>query len=526
MRPRYAPALLLLVAVLGLAACTDQSESPPVTASPTPTPTQTTTTATAEPPQSFTGAWTDVTATAIGTTADWTNKVELADINSDGFVDRLFANGGGYDTPSTPVLSQIFLNHGDGTFEDASASVLGGQMMITRVIKVGDLNADGIPDIVLGTTFGTQSHLLLGTGGGAFTDVTSTNLPAADLSAGDLELGDVDADGDLDIAIVDWGDDEPTVALGGVRLWINDGAGVFTDATSGHIPERFVGFSWDLEMIDVDNDWDLDLAVSCKICGTSLLFRNDGSGTFTDVTSDHLPAFGNNYEFAPIDLDGDGFLDLVTINDGPQVEHGLTEHVFRNDGTGAYVDMTDAWWPKAANPGWDDNAVAGLDVDSDGDADFLIGSLDGPDRLLINDGSGGLTLADDVFDTPKPSGGTLGFAVADLNGDGRLDVVDAGGEVSGSKDERIYFATDVVPVDTAAPVVRWEAVGSSVLARVHDNQTPNMPQDWQSVTVRWSGGEAPMIWYGENLFRAGIPAGVTDLEVCAVDAVGNETCVE
>jgi len=52
-----------------------------------------------------------------------------------------------------------------------------------------------------------------------------------------------------------------------------------------------------------------------------------------------------------------------------------------------------------------------------------------------------------------------------------------------------------------------------------------MPHDWQSVTARWDGGETPMVWYGENLFRADLPADATDPEVCAVDAAGNETCV-
>jgi hypothetical protein len=45
-----------------------------------------------------------------------------------------------------------------------------------------------------------------------------------------------------------------------------------------------VRFSWDLEQVDVDNDWDLDLAVSCKTCPTSLLYLNDGRGRFTDVS--------------------------------------------------------------------------------------------------------------------------------------------------------------------------------------------------------------------------------------------------
>jgi hypothetical protein len=490
--------------------------------------------------EQFAGAWADVTEGAIGETAAWTNKVEVADINGDGHVDLLFANGGDYESPGTAVLSRAFLNRGDGSFDDASVSVFGEMGLLsasacrnpssssttcgplTRVIKARDLDADGNVDIVVGTTYDTQSHLLLGEGDGSFTDATSSNLPAAELSAGDLEVGDVDADGDLDIVIADWGDGSPFGPGGLVNLWLNDGSATFTDATAERMPATLVGFSWDLELVDVDNDWDLDVAVSCKACPTSLLYVNDGSGTFADVSSEQMPAFSNNYEFAPIDLDGDGFLDLVTINDGEQ-RLGLAEHVFRNDGTGSFVDVTDAWWPANANEGWDDNVVVALDVESDGDADFFVGSLDGPDRLLINDGSGGLSVVDDVFDG-TPSRGTLGMAVADLNGDQRLDVVEAQGEVPGHEDERVYLASDAVQPDSAPPVIRWQLVGPSVLARVHDNLTPNMPQDWQEVTARWTGGETPMSWYGENLFRADVPDGVEQLEVCAVDAAGNQDC--
>jgi hypothetical protein len=472
-----------------------------------------------EAPSAFSGVWVDATGDEMSGALGWTNKVELADLDQDGDVDILFANGGDYDAPGDPVASRAWLNSGDGTFTDGTAHVLGEHALLTRVIKVADVNADGFPDILMGTTYDTQSRLLLGTGVATWTDATATHLPAAGLSVGDLEFGDVDADGDLDVMLADWGDDGPINDRGGqTALWLNDGSGVFTDATAVRMPETLVGFSWDLELVDVDNDWDLDAAVSCKLCPSSLLFLNDGAGTFTDVTAERMPAFENNYEFAPIDLDADGFLDLVTINDGP----GATEHVFRNDGTGTFVDATAEWWPSTANTGWDDNVVVALDVESDGDADFVVGSLDGPDRLLINDGTGVLSLVDDPFDA-SASTGTLGMAIADLDGDGRPDVVEAQGEVA--EDERVYLASDALPPDTAAPIVRAAVVGDLVLARVHDNRTSNLPHDWQSVWLRWSGGDEPMTWYGEHLFRLPFPAGASAAEVCAADAAGNETCV-
>ena len=279
------------------------------------------------------GAWENLTSDAIGETADWSNKVELADINADGAVDLLFANGGDYDAPSTPVASTVFTNNGDGTFTDATASVMDELVALTRVIKVADLNADGHADILMGTTFQTRSHLLLGAANGTFADVSRDHLPGVDLSVGDLEVGDVDGDGDLDVVLAHWGDGNPFESTGRVQLWLNDGTAHFTDSTN-RMPDTLVGFSWEIELLDVDNDWDLDVAASCKACDGSYLFENDGSGAFTDVTDGRMPAFTNNYEFTPIDLDGDGYLDLVTINDGTDTGRGLAEHVFRNDGIG------------------------------------------------------------------------------------------------------------------------------------------------------------------------------------------------
>jgi len=167
--------------------------------------------------------------------------------------------------------------------------------------------------------------------------------------------------------------------------------------------------------------------------------------------------------------------------------------------------------------------VVGLDVESDGDADFLIGSLNGSDRLLLNDGTGALTAVAGIFDA-APSRGTLGMAIADLNGDFRLDVVEGQGEVPSHQDERIYLATDAIGPDTAPPHVRTATVGATILGRISDNRTPNAPHDWQSITARWNGGEAPMTWYGENLFRAIVPTDAEPVTVCAVDAAGNQTC--
>jgi hypothetical protein len=484
------------------------------------------------------GLWDDATRTTIGETKElsWTNKVELADINADGLVDVLFANGGNYDYAGDPEFSQVFLNQGpDQMFQEATKRVFGSTTMLARVIKVGDVNADGAPDILAGTTFETQSQLFLGDSQGDFANVTKTHLPQIKASIGDLEFGDVDGDEDLDVVLADWGPGSPmsmTDEGGRTMLWLNDGTGHFTNATGARMPNVLVRFSWELEFVDVDNDYDLDIMVSCKMCAGSFLFENDGTGSFTDVTQQKLPQFSNNYDFEAMDVNCDEYLDVVTINDTPE----LKEHIFLNDRNGGFRNQTARLWPDSENVGLDDNMAAFLDFDSDGDADLLIGSLDEPDRLLLNDGTGKLKLVNRTKPILSDTAGTLGIAVADLNSDRKLDVVQSQGE--NDFPEKVYLGKNI-PADTGPPVVtQVEKVSASeadqpieIRARVHDNKSPTMPHDWRSVVMHYTSDgqtqQTPMHWYGEYLWRGTIdepPSGDFSYRVCATDAAGNKSC--
>ncbi len=98
---------------------------------------------------SVVGLWDDATKTTIGETAEYTNSVELADINGDGMVDILFANGGDYEAPGKPEFSRVFLNQGPGKmFKEVTKDVFGPEpMLAVRAIRVADVNSDGHPDI-------------------------------------------------------------------------------------------------------------------------------------------------------------------------------------------------------------------------------------------------------------------------------------------------------------------------------------------------------------------------------------------
>jgi hypothetical protein len=104
--------------------------------------------------------WHDVTTSVLPATGEWTNRVALADIDGDGRVDFLFANGGNYSDPGAPELNRVFLNrveNGELRFEEATEKVFGSTGDLARVIQVRDVDGDGNVDIFVGTTFQTQS---------------------------------------------------------------------------------------------------------------------------------------------------------------------------------------------------------------------------------------------------------------------------------------------------------------------------------------------------------------------------------
>ena len=244
------------------------------------------------------------------------SKVDAADLNGDGTIDLVFANGAGFDKGdnTSDLPQQAFIN--DGTkMTDISASIFGDVTRAARAVKLRDIDRDGDNDIILGTTWETQSQLYLNDGGGTFANVTAMNLPQGPASVGDLEVGDIDGDGDLDIVLTNWGSAPgQTVATnaGGITLlWRQMGdpaafgeptSGLFEDVTVGQMPNIPVRFSWDLELVDMDNDYDLDIIVSAYAGekASLFLFANDGTGKFTDATAGNVPQGKNGLDVEPM----------------------------------------------------------------------------------------------------------------------------------------------------------------------------------------------------------------------------------
>jgi MYXO-CTERM domain-containing protein len=362
-----------------------------------------------------------------------------------------------------------------------------------------------------------------------FTDEADMRLPGEYPSAAATRMGDVDGDGDLDIFASDgYGTNGPPFG----HLYLNDGSGMFEEA-QGAIPGSIMGNDIDdVELVDVDRDFDLDLIVNAHAGGTGALWLNDGTGNF--AAGGTLPAPGQgsqfHYNVAPCDVDGDGDLDLWIDNTGGN----YTEQLLINDGAGNFTDETGA--RVSGNPqGSDDNGVVCADIDDDGDFDAVVIALGPAERMLRNDGSGNFTLVANAF--PGHNNCSLWGEFGDLDGDGRLDLVTGQGECSSS--DEVYFGNTDMPVDSTPPIIIEVDVPASAMPgavvpvhmAVSDRDVNDEgPRLARAYAVLDPDGAATQIdgWYvGGDLFRVEVPgldAGTLTLELCAEDRNGNVGC--
>lgn len=466
-------------------------------------------------------------------TGCYTNYLILADLDGDGDLDVVFPNADGYYTQGAAQPLVILENDGTGTFTDISAVAVGAFSGWLRQVALGDVDGDGDLDLYAPHAWGGDDAFFVNDGG-VYTDEASVRLDARS-RAGAARFGDVDMDGDLDLFVSDWGTSPPDSA-GSAHLYLNDGSGVFfladerlpvTVSPDGAGPI-------DLDLFDADGDFDLDLLIDSRI-GNAQLWRNDGAGSFSDVSA-VFPNQPGGYAYGPsaCDVDGDGDLDVWIDN----ATASNREQLLINDGAGGFTDETSS--RVTGNPAADDNGVVCADVDGDGDLDAVIPSLTGNERVLMNDGSGVFAAVTDAF--PAVSDATLWIDFGDLDGDHRLDAVTGQGE-AGSYLNRLYRGLAAQPADDDPPVFRAvEAVASvppggtlRVRFAAQDASVTDVgPRlsgagPWMEWTVDGvAQPDAVAVFSGGDLFRATagpLPSGrAGTYRVCATDAAGNSSC--
>lgn len=240
------------------------------------------------------GKFKDSTAAAGVGDAGFGQGACFADVDNDGDLDLFVANFG--------QSNILYLNNGKGIFEDVTAKAgLSNPGVSSFGCDFGDVDEDGDLDLIVHNSK-TDNNLYINDGKGSFTDTAAQAGVAGDKSDGrGVSFADLNGDGHLDLFFVG--------PLAANRLYLGDGTGHFVDDSSAAgVDHR--GAAQGFNIADVDGDGDLDIFVS-SILETGTLYENDGTGHFTDITSDagvdyHL--FGQGVAFG--DLDGDGDLDM------------------------------------------------------------------------------------------------------------------------------------------------------------------------------------------------------------------------
>lgn len=310
----------------------------------------------------------------------------------------------------------------------------------------GDVDGDGWLDLLV-TRLGDPTRLFVNQGDGTFVDESDARNVAVPGVNG-AAFADFDNDGDPDVALARDGHD---------MMFRNDGSGHFTDVTDragvAGPDARSMSMSWG----DYDGDGRLDLYVSAYMTcsgpwttsgevienveyAADTLYRNNGDGTFVDVTAllpdSDRPAAA--FAAAWVDADGDGRLDLYVANDfvGLSPDHN---RLWLNDGPGtnrwAFRDTSlDAGVGLFMNT----MGIAMGDIDRDGDTDIALSNIGG-NKLLRSNGDG--TFDEDPrsgierpIQAPHQFTVTWGSAFYDLDLDGWEDLFMAAGNLQQSPD--------------------------------------------------------------------------------------------
>lgn len=465
---------------------------------------------------------------------DFSNQLTIGDLDGDGDLDIIFANGGNFSSPGSPQVVRVMINDGTGVFTDESFTRIGtlgsGLTGLFRGVELGDVDGDGDLDIILAPDFYARPVLLINNGSGYFVSEAG-RLPGTRVSSARAMFADIDNDGDLDLYITNGGTTS-RFGCGQQLIYINDGNGFFTDETSTRHPIGTWCEPMDIIFGDVNGDFHLDARFASTSNNQSKLLINDGAGVFTVKAT---PADQNCYSYDFADIDGDGDLDLFGANGAASGNN--TDILLVNDGAGNYTTESSRISP---NPSVDDNDSKFFDYDNDGDLDLIVARLGGTaERIYNNDGNGNFAQVNNLITSIGDS--TLDIMVADLTGDGVLDIVTAQGE-SGSFRNRFYVGTG--QADTIPPTIKVEHVEANedespvvIRASISDGMTSDRGPFLQSVLLLYAIQnssapvvDVPMVWSGHQIYRGVLPTppcGVTvEYWVHATDWAGNSSSSE
>lgn len=311
-----------------------------------------------------------------------------ADYDGDGLLDL-------YVTSRTGGGNKLYKNTGKGIFTDVTIQAGVGFVGRSSSAVFADYDNDGDQDLYVVNTPGdnilrkniTGNILYRHNSDGTFSDVTVV-AGVGDTGHGrGAAWGDYNNDGYLDLYLTNFGyvNDEGVWTQEENRLYRNNGDGTFMAAeqrsgvasvTIKWANPLFLSLSPGLPYtpvwFDYNNDGLLDLFVACDV-GISPLFKNNGNGTFSDVTEvSGLDKFGTGMGVTIADYNNDGYLDIYVTN-------ADENYLWHNNGDGTFSEVALETGVGDTATGW---GVGFIDYDNDGDEDIFIANGATPEKVF------------------------------------------------------------------------------------------------------------------------------------------------
>jgi ASPIC and UnbV./FG-GAP repeat. len=495
--------------------------------------------------------------------------VAFLDFDNDGWLDIFVLSGTRMTEPVPESSNRLYKNNRDGTFSDVTKKAGLIRQGWASSVTVGDYNNDGFEDIFI--TYYGQNALYRNNGDGTFTDVTKESGLAYEGAArwgSGCTFIDYDRDGHLDLFVANYVDlnlehvpkpgANPFCGFNGVPvncgprglpmprnyLYRNNGDGTFRDVSqeAGIAREHtysmtavaadFTGDGWtDLYVAsdstpsllyrnshdgkfveeglergvalsidgaeqagmgvavgDYNLDGSLDIFKTHFSDDTNVLYRNDGSGNFDDVTV--ASGFGVETRYISwgtgfADFDNNGWPDLAVVTGSvyPELEAHFSQYplktprlIFRNLGDGKFEELIEEAGPGIAASHCSRGCAFG-DFDNDGDVDMVVVNLNEPPSLLRNDLQNSLNWLKVLLVGTKSNRSAIGSKVIAKYG-GKIQVQTVMGQASfySVNDRRLHFGlgqnsrADLEIHWTNGLVERFPGVESNQLATIKEGQ--------------------------------------------------------
>jgi hypothetical protein len=357
-------------------------------------------------------------------------SIAVGDVNGDGKPDLIVGDACASDSNCANGVVAVLLGKGDGTFQAAHTYNSGGYSEYAISIAVADVNGDGKLDLLVAndctsgsngcTNYAGVVGVLLGNGDGTFQAAQTYN--SGGLDAQSIAVADVNGDGKPDLLVANdcSSSGNGCATTGSVGVLLGNGDGTFQKASAYNTSGPF---AFSIAVADVNGDGKPDLLVASR--GIEVLLGN-GDGTFKAPRTYSSGGY-NAFSIAVGDVNGDGKPDVVTANDcpGPGCGNAGEVEVLLGNGNGTFRAA-----PSYSSGGYYADSIAVADVNGDGKPDLLVANECADSSCTTASIGVLLGKGDGTFQAVRTYnlGDYYAFsiAVADVNGDGKLDLLVAG----------------------------------------------------------------------------------------------------